>query len=273
MVHFRGDIVNTLEARGTEEACSALLWLGNTLPNEHLSMRRRWHNARISIRRKAWFPPSPKTILGLAARSDSRLVRNTDDLMEVVLESLSRLQIALVQSTLPRGEDLWHWDGADTQRKNFRHRDEAYLSNYVARWLAEDLQQRGIVIGREVQLRQGQRTDIHVTAVAEAAGSLLPDATVVIETKGCWNPSVLTALAGQLVGDYLRLNGRTHGIYLVGWFVCEKWDNSLNRLTSKTFSNAQEEIAHLAAKYDGEANPEHVWAVLLDCSYPVSSKR
>ncbi len=110
--------------------------------------------------------------------------------MEVVLESLNRLQDALTTSTLPHSEDLWHWDGADTQRRDFRHKDEAFLSNYVARWLVNDLQQRGIIIEREVQLRQGQRTDIYVTAVAEASDSSITDVTVVIEVKGCWNAGV-----------------------------------------------------------------------------------
>ncbi len=64
-----------------------------------------------------------------------------------------------------------------------------------------------------------------------------------------------------------------HGIYLVGWFVCEKWDNSQNKLTSKTFADAQEEVHRLAADYDGLANPERVATVVLDCGYPVSSNR
>jgi hypothetical protein len=193
--------------------------------------------------------------------------------MEVVLESLNRLQVALTTSTLPRSEDFWHWDGADTQRRNFRHKDEAFLSNYVARWLDNDLRQRGIIIGREVQLRLGQRTDIYVTAVAEASDSSITSVTVVIEVKGCWNASVHTALSEQLVGDYLRLNAHTHGIYLVGWFVCEKWHNSKNKLASKTFADAQQEVERLAAEYDGLANPDRVSTVVLDCGYPVSSNR
>jgi hypothetical protein len=143
--------------------------------------------------------------------------------------------------------------------------------NYIARWLRDDLGQRGIVIGREVQLRLGQRTDIHISAVPREQASSLENITVVIENKGCWNNEVHTAVDGQLVGDYLRPNGLTHGIYLVGWFVCDKWDNSQNKLTSKTFANAQQEIAQLAAAYNGKINPERVCAVLLDCGYPSSS--
>jgi hypothetical protein len=105
------------------------------------------------------------------------------------------------------------------------------------------------------------------------ADSSLPDVTVVIEVKGCWNASIRTGLSEQLVGDYLRLNGQTHGIYLVGWFVCEQWDNSQNKLASKTLSEAEQEVVRLADAYDGVANPEHVATIVLDCSYPVSSNR
>ena len=53
------------------------------------------------------------------------------------------------------------------------------------------------------------------------------------------------------VGDYLRPNGLTHGIYLVGWFVCDKWSNPQNKLTSQIFTDAQQEVVQLAAAYDG----------------------
>jgi len=271
VVHFRGDIIGTLEARGTEEACCELLQLANALPLEGLWLRWRHYNARTSKRRKSWVPPAPDIVLALVALGEARLVNDADDLMEVVLESLERLQVQLTQSTLPRSEDLWHWDGADTRRHNFRPRDEAYLSNYIARWLREDLNQHGVVIGREVQPRQGQRTDIYVTAVPQNGTSpALKHVELVIEVKGCWNNEVGTAIDQQLVGEYLRLNGLTHGIYLVGWFVCDKWTNSVNKLKSGAIAGARHEVVQLTAAYDGKINPEHVTAVVLDCQYPNS---
>lgn len=272
VVQFRGDIIGALEARGTEAACGELLRLADALPQESLWLRWRYYTARTSKRRKSWIPPAPKIVLDLAARGEARLVMDADDLMEAVLESLNRLQIQLTQSTLPRSEDLWHWDGADTRRRNFRHRDEAFLSNYIARWLRDDLGQRGILIGREVQLRLGQRTDIHITAVPREHTPSLENIALVVENKGCWNNEVRTAVDEQLIGDYLRPNGLTHGIYLVGWFVCEKWDNSQNKMTSKAFADAQQEIAQLVAAYDGKINPERACAILLDCGYPSSSR-
>lgn len=269
---LRRKLVTALEARGTEAACQELMGLANALPEESISLRWRYHAACTSKWRKAWVPPSPQTVLELAARGEARLVQNADDLLEVVLESLGRLQVQLTRSTLPRAEDLWHWDGADTNRRNFRHKDEAFLSDYVARWLRDDLCNRGIVIGREVQPRRGQRTDIHVTAAASRTAAPPDDqVTVVIEVKGCWHPEVRQAAETQLVRDYLRLNGLSHGIYLVGWFVWPQWANPRNELNSLTLEAAHVEVAELVAAFDGRTNPERVRAFVLDCRYPAAS--
>jgi hypothetical protein len=269
IVRFRSDVISTLESRGTEDACKELLRLANALPKLRGWLLWRLYNARMSKRRFGWSPTSPEAFLLLTKRTEGRLVRDADDLLEVVMESLARFQAQLTRSTLPSSERFWHWDGADTQRKNFRHRDEAFLSDEVARWLRDDLNQRGIVIGREVQTRRGQRTDVYVDAVARGDSSLsVRTVTVVIEVKGCWNAEVKTAVDSQLVGDYLRPNGLTHGIYLIGWFVCPVWEKPQNKLTSATLELAEQEVAQLVSAYDGKANPEHVAGVVLDCRYP-----
>ncbi|MEW6306596.1 MAG: hypothetical protein AB1705_24285 [Verrucomicrobiota bacterium] len=266
---FRNDVISALESRGTEASCDELLRLAKILPKESVWLRWRLYNARMSKRRFGWSPPTPEIFLLLAQRAEGRLVKDTDDLLDVVVESLARFQVQLTQSTLPRSERFWHWDGADNNRKNFRHRDEAFLSDEVASWLRDDLSRRGIVIGREVQTRRGQRTDVYVDAIArDESSSSLKTVTVVIEVKGCWNAEVRTAVDSQLVGDYLRPNGLTHGIYLVGWFVCALWEKPQNKLTSGTFELAQQEVAKLVSAYDGEADRERVSGVVLDCRYP-----
>jgi hypothetical protein len=271
VMDLRRNLITALEARGTEEACGELLRLSSALPEESIWLRWRYYTARTGKRRKAWVPLPPQTVLGLATRGDARLVQNADDLLEVVLESLERLQVQLTRNTLPRAEELWHWDGADPKRKNFRHKDESFLSDYIARWLRDDLCGRGIVIGREVQPRRGQRTDIHVTAAHPATTVLaVNEVTVVIEVKGCWHAEVRTATETQLVGDYLRPNGLSHGIYLVGWFVCPQWATSMNGLNSQTLEEAQREVAGFVVPFDGRANPERVRAFVLDCRYPES---
>ncbi|MDB6066258.1 MAG: hypothetical protein JWR26_2466 [Pedosphaera sp.] len=266
---FRNDVINALEARGTEKACLELLRLASTLPTHAVWFRWRCYNARISKRRVAWSPPLPQTVLLLAKSGEGRLVKDANDLLEVVMESLGRLQSKLTQSSLPRAEVLWRYEGADTRQRNFKPHDEAFLSNEIARWLRDDLNQRGIIIGREVQARRGQRTDIWVEAVARNRGDAsIQTVTVVIEVKGCWNAEVQTAVDSQLVGDYLRPNGLTHGIYIIGWFICAAWKNQKSKLVSQTLALAREEIAQLTSAYDGKNNLEQVRGVVLDCRYP-----
>ena len=38
-----------------------------------------------------------------------------------------------------------------------------------------------------------------------------------------------TAMGTQLVGRHLKDNQCQHGIYLVGWYTCDQWDNNDSR--------------------------------------------
>jgi hypothetical protein len=266
VVDFRGSLLNALESRGTTAACGQFLRLANALPSESLWLRLRYRNTVTFKRRKSWTPPTPQMVLELAARVERRLVDNEYDLVEVIIESLNRLQDVLTQTTLPRAEDLWSWDGADSVRRNFRPKDEVALSDYIASWLGRDLGGSGVVVGREVQPRRGQKTDIYVAA--NPGSDSLPAAlpiTVVIEVKGCWHAQVRTAIEEQLVNRYLKDNALMYGIYLVGWFVCEQWQDSHLRAT--TCDEARKEMEQLAAKFDGKSSPYLVQSVVLDCRY------
>ncbi len=48
---------------------------------------------------------------------------------------------------------------------------------------------------------------------------------MIIEVKGCWNKKLMTAMKGQLVDRYLAESDCRHGLYLVGWFLCDAWDD------------------------------------------------
>lgn len=52
---------------------------------------------------------------------------------------------------------------------------------------------------------------------------------MIIEVKGSWNSELDTAMEIQLVNRYLKDNTCQYGIYLIGWFNCEQWDNSDSR--------------------------------------------
>jgi hypothetical protein len=205
----------------------------------------------------------------MIGRADARIVSSEEDLLELVMESLDRLQHQLTNQSLPRAEDLWHWDGAGLRRSKFRPKDEEALSDYVARWLTGDVgPSAGVVVNREVQPRRGARTDVIVEASSPGSQGNFDKLTIVIEVKGCWHATVRTGLETQLVDGYLKVHGWRCGIYLVGWFVCPQWETPKNKLQSATAVDAATELDALAAGFDGINSQFHVRTFLLDCTLP-----
>jgi hypothetical protein len=168
--------------------------------------------------------------------------------------------------------DLW-----DRQRGKdiFRPIDENALSDVITRILRTELSSAGIFANREVEISRvpgapvGQRTDILVNAVRRRPDGLSFDPiAAVIETKGCWNNELFTALEAQLFRDYMiRLRAQA-GIYLVGWFDTEKWDPDDSRrdgVPKITIDKAKEQLSRQAA-----AIPQGfvIRPVVLECRVP-----
>lgn len=167
--------------------------------------------------RERWIPLTVEQILAMQRDTEKRLVRNADELLDVIVESLQRLEKKLHDAN-PAVRDVWDATSAD----KFKPVIENEFSDYVARHLEEDLRRRGIVVNREVEIHRGEhRNDLLVTAVQEEPINIVK---VTIETKGCWHDELMTGMESQLVGDYLTANECQHGIYLVGWFKSDKWD-------------------------------------------------
>src|SRR5262249_49745176 len=105
--------------------------------------------------------PTPVAVLReLLHDRTRRQVRSDTELAEAVVEALHRLE-AKLQGETPAAFDLWN-------TAPYRPKRENELSNYVARFLRNDLEERGVIIAREVEIRpsaskgSGERTDIHV---------------------------------------------------------------------------------------------------------------
>ena len=110
------------------------------------------------------------------------------------------------------------------------------MSDYLKGHLVDDVSERGIILGREVQIKRranqkpGEETDILVTAVRKRSGGEAFDSlSVVVEVKGCWNRDLMGAMKSQLVDRYLKDNLCQHGLYVVGWFDQESWDERDSR--------------------------------------------
>lgn len=230
---WKNYIPQRLQARGTPEACDALRKIICELPEQEDQLQPTLLEAESLSRRNTWKPPKPEELLQIVLDRDKRLVRDGHQLLDVLVDSLKRLELEL-QGETSACRDLWDKDPG--RNNSFRPIDENAFSDYVKRFFDRDLKSRGIIINREVELRRsyggnpGERTDIHVDAVLKRPnGDTYDSITVIVEVKGCWHGEVQTAMQSQLVERYLSDNACPYGLYLVGWFNCQQWNNEDSR--------------------------------------------
>lgn len=224
---FRDSVLHHLKERGNSAAITVMEMLVNRL-SELDWLKWTLSEARETNRRRTWVPILPSDILSIAEDKERRLVQSGEQLLDVVIESLKRLEERLHGET-PAAVDLWN----EVRPEVYRPVNENDLSNYVKRHFDYDLKERGIIANREVQIRQsegtfkGQNTDILIDAVTrDWRGEIADQITLVVETKGCWHRELDQAMETQLKNRYLKDNQSQTGLYLVGWFNCNQWDES-----------------------------------------------
>ena len=226
VARWRDSMLRELKERSNAQACEAIERIAFALP-DILELKQLLKEAKTIARRHSWMPPNPVDVVNIAMDEEKRLVQNGDQLLNVLIESLQRLQEKLIGKT-PSTILLWN----EIEKDLYRPKDESILSDYVKVYLDDDLKQRGIIVNREVEIRKGrgsspgEETDIHVDAIIPGSrkgecGSV----SAIIEVKGCWHRELWTAMETQLVDRYLKDNRCPYGLYVVGWFNCDKWDN------------------------------------------------
>jgi hypothetical protein len=132
-----------------------------------------------------------------------------------------------------------------------------------------------VVLNREVEIGRvpgppvGTRTDIRIDAIRRTSDAGPFDKiTAVIETKGCWNAGLMSAIETQLRDDYLTRLSAPVGIYLVGWFDKAKWDPEDGRKArspSWEVAAAQRRLDEKAVELTGAFL---IRAVVVDCHAP-----
>jgi hypothetical protein len=265
---FRRQVADALTNLGDDNACRELWRIAHELPEVRPGMLRRYHQARQNYRSSQWDRPPPAQVIALMGSQTARLVRNSRDLLEVVIESLERLNKRIVGSTNPRLLEFWDIGGTPQKPIVRGPRSEEFMVQQVAAWLQDDLSAaKGCVIGREVVPRPGQKTDISIEAPSLYGGhAQIPK--VVVEVKGNWNHEVKTALKDQLVDRYLVHQQDAVGLYLVIWVgtgVIGAEQNKRNKLVSDTAVDAESEVNGLANRYDGRQEPYLVQGFVLNC--------
>jgi hypothetical protein len=249
---WRDGILQQLQNRGTREAVAVLegIAANHTADSAFPAIVR---EAKETARYSTWSRSSVPAILKLLGQKGTRLVESGSQLLDVLVESLLRLQ-AEIQGELPSAQELWD----RVKRGMFRPKEEQVLSDKIARHFQRDLEQKGVIAGREVQIRRrqggtkGQSTDIYVEAVRVQPGSAEFDSvSAIVEVKGCWHPEVETAIEDQLVARYLDSSHRCcHGLYVVGWYVCDAWEEVHRK---KRMSGKPDSMQELKRILEGKA--------------------
>ncbi|HKO90392.1 MAG TPA: ATP-binding protein [Polyangiaceae bacterium] len=215
---LRRELFEALIQRADSESVAALARLADGFPDRG-GLKRGWLQTKQAWAEQTWLRPKPPELLRLIQQPTKGLVQSGDQLLDLVVESLDRLQ-GLLQGETPLAEFLWN-----EQTGGRAPKAENSISNFVKSHLDRDLKERGIVLNREVEIRRtvgrstGQRTDIQIVATVKDAHAALDAAGVIVEIKGCWNPRVCEDLTEQLRDRYLRRNDDCrYGLYLVAWF-------------------------------------------------------
>jgi hypothetical protein len=228
---FRDGALEILKKRGTFEACDAIARIELRLPQSKW-LRYHFDEVEVLACASTWKPPSPEVILAMGEDESKRFVESNEQLLNVIVESLDRLQAEL-HGELAAVGDLWN-----NQEKEWWPKQEEDISDYIARFLRKDLYERGVVVNREVQIRRGRRgempgqdTDIHVDALLPkcATESHYGPVSVIIEVKGTWNDGLMTDMEAQLRDRYLRNSGCRTGLYVTTHFRAKSWRAKDNR--------------------------------------------
>ena len=207
---------------------------------------------------------TPDQLFALATDLRKRVVQNGERFVEVVVESLQRLQAQL------HGEDptaKYLWDGD-------RPKDEGAIRDWIRRFLNDDDVLPRLVTNKEVEVFDRYYTDIKIEAVGRGSRRTLdPTLVVTIEVKGCWHDELKQALETQLVDKYLRDSASPFGIYLVAWFNGANWtDVDGRKKRCHCWSKAEMEECLASQAEDLRRKGLFVVPFVLDCTVPKQTK-
>jgi hypothetical protein len=275
--HWRDTVLDTLTKRGTSEAAILLTQLADrhtTLP---------WLIDRVRVaeereREQQWAPLAPEELTELLTNRRARLVRDSADLSNLVADALVTASSRLART----GQLLWNnyrLNGVE----RWRPKSEPDVGAWLAEQLTLELVNSGVVVNREVLVRQttsrghGLAVDIQADAplTSDQHGRRADPARCRVELKGNWNPDLLTAMRTQLADDYLLPEGLRDGLYVTAWFDVNLWDDPNDgRLTTAQSRDRDTTAAALAAQADALRQLNlRVRSVIIDIPRPTPSAR
>jgi hypothetical protein len=269
--YLRDSLPRHLAGLGTEAAVSLL----NQLIAEYPQLTNLAYELTLgerAMRLATWSPLSPKEVLALSDRPSLKLVNSPSDLSDILIAALTKFADSLHGAQTPV-RDLW--DRQASQKEVYRPIDENGFTDVVTRFLRSELAEKGVSANREVEVGRvpgapvGKRTDILVNAVRRKPdGETYDVISAVIETKGCWNDELFTALEAQLFRDYMVRLRAPAGVYLVAWFETDKWDPSDSRRKAALKLSLDGATAELERQAKALTSGIIVRPVVIECRAP-----
>ena len=266
---FRNDILRWLVGMGTMESVRALEAIMRSAPQHREWLVGSITETKINLERSTWVPLAPDEILEFVKKTATRVINDDYQLLEVVAEALERIQGTL------HGETgfvrfLWNQIG----KAKWRPKIENDLSDFLKRELDQELTLRGIIVNREVEIKrktaegtEGERTDIHINAATRSEGETFTKLTCIVEVKGCWHPEIEHAMESQLADKYLTTTNSRAGIYLIGWFLCDGWDQTDSKWKKTTKLEFDGVVKKYREQAEGcsKAKSIYVRSFIMDC--------
>ena len=247
---------------------------------DNIAINYYFHNADEIFRKNTWQPPTIDQLLDMLS-SSKRYIQNPEQLVELILDSLEKLQTEVKGDTSPVNF-LWNeWKDNKSKEIRYSPKEENRLSDYVKIYLQKEIISHGIIVNREVEVKPktgdapGQNIDIQVNAInLEEQNEENKIISVTIEVKGCWNNEIKTSMENQLLKRYLTDNNTDHGIYLIGWYKSNRWDTEDYR--NKKCLNAT--LERTRKKFDNQAkslstSDKHLYSFVLDLSLPSTTEQ
>ena len=255
---WRDNILKELVGRGTMEAVDKLEQLKKQI-SEGAVRNINWliEQARARYRYKSSIPPTPQTILQLAADRKRRQPRNADQLLDLVLEALDTIQRDF-RGDAAKKYAVWDWQ-ANSENYRPTNREENF-ADVLASWLRRQVNL--VIVNREPHImilpQSAERTDIQIETWSDSDEPLM----VIVEVKCCWYQRLYAQMQKQLVDTYIANHSYcSRGIYLVGYFASPQWDPNHSRCDKCN----RRDKAEILQKLESEA-------VSLRCEKPIVVK-
>ncbi len=188
--------------------------------NSNLNIQTFWiSNAKRNYTKLQYQYITIEDLITMITKENSHIILNDSHLYDVLLKALHEIQLDIRKDS--GYLRIWNESNNICWPK-----DERALSDELKRLLKSKLD--NMVVNREVE----------ISPKISGTGSNIPDllvecqtsesiiASVIIEVKGCWNPDLRESIKTQLYERYMCDDtGYKYGIYLIGWYWCDKWDS------------------------------------------------